>query len=197
MTTRPELRDTSGLLPAVAAVGLFVVMVLAFVGSPIGPATGFPANAETENESLGDASLQEDASIVEENGSTLAVVQREGGNESTRLANETGVNATIVASGGQLYGVVSEPVSITASIGYAMFGLSDQAPDAVPAENFLALFEMIAVVLVAALIGAVMLARREEAGTVVSLFSTTDDESGATVAADGGSESDEFDGGDA
>jgi hypothetical protein len=52
-------------------------------------------------------------------------------------------------------------------------------------------FEVIALVLVASLVGAVTLARREDVGTVVSLFSTTEDArvSGA-VAADGGRETD-------
>lgn len=47
--------------------------------------------------------------------------------------------------------------SITASIGYAMFNL--QGP--LPSEGFLVAFEIIDVVLVAALAAAVMLARRE------------------------------------
>lgn len=47
--------------------------------------------------------------------------------------------------------------SITASIGYAMFDL--EGP--IPSENFLVTFEIIDVVLVAALAAAVMLARRE------------------------------------
>ena len=50
--------------------------------------------------------------------------------------------------------------SIVASIGYAMFNID---LGAVPSEGFLAMFEMIDIVLVAALAAAVMLARREEA----------------------------------
>jgi len=50
--------------------------------------------------------------------------------------------------------------SITASVGYAMFSLTDLA--AHPSEPFLVAFEIIDVVLVAALVGAVMLARRED-----------------------------------
>jgi len=50
--------------------------------------------------------------------------------------------------------------SITASIGYAMFNMGDLA--AYESEQFLVAFEIIDVVLVAALVGAVMLARREE-----------------------------------
>lgn len=50
--------------------------------------------------------------------------------------------------------------SITSSIGYAMFNLNglDQQ---IPSEGFLAVFEIIDIVLVAALVAAVMLARRE------------------------------------
>lgn len=53
-------------------------------------------------------------------------------------------------------------VSITAGIGYLMFDLLEQSP--VEGEGFLAAFEIIDVVLVAALVGAVMLARRERGG---------------------------------
>jgi len=53
--------------------------------------------------------------------------------------------------------------SITASIGYALFNL---AGGGVPSEGFLAAFEIIDVVLVAALVAAVMLARREVGGSV-------------------------------
>jgi NADH-quinone oxidoreductase subunit J len=49
--------------------------------------------------------------------------------------------------------------SITASIGYAMFNLDGGG---VPSEGMLAAFEIIDVVLVAALVGAVMLARRDD-----------------------------------
>ena len=190
MTTKPELRgDTGSLLPAAAAVGLFVVMAAVFLGAPVGDVAGFPQSAEVANESLGSGDLTDSASVQTVNGSTVAVVEAEGGNESTTLADRTGVNATIVAAGGQTYGVVSEPVSVTETIGYAMFGLSEQMPADLQAENFLAVFEMIDLVLVAAIVGAVTLARREDAGTVVALFSTTEDASvSGAVAADGGQE---------
>ena len=57
--------------------------------------------------------------------------------------------------------------SITASIGYAMFALAGAD---VPSESFLVAFEIIDVVLVAALVGAVMLARREVGGGVRGLM---------------------------
>lgn len=49
--------------------------------------------------------------------------------------------------------------SITSSIGYALFNLGGQAQ--IPSEGFLVVFEIIDIVLVAALAAAVMLARRE------------------------------------
>ena len=52
----------------------------------------------------------------------------------------------------------SPDASITASLGYALFNL---AGGGIPSEGLLAAFEIIDVVLVAALVGAVMLARRE------------------------------------
>lgn len=51
--------------------------------------------------------------------------------------------------------------SITASIGYALFDLSGP----IASEQFLVAFEIMGVLLVAALTGAVMLARREEDST--------------------------------
>jgi hypothetical protein len=192
MTTRPELRgDTSNLLPAAAAIGLFVVMAVVFLGAPVGDAAGFPQNTEVTNESLGDSASITNASVTELNGTTIASVNQSGEIMNETLANETGVNATVVAAGGQTYGVVSEPVSVTETIGYAMFGLTDQLPADLQAENFLAVFEMIDLVLVAAIVGAVTLARREDVQTVVSPFSTTADASvSGAVAADGGREAD-------
>lgn len=56
--------------------------------------------------------------------------------------------------------------SITASIGYALFDLTGQVDGAIESDQFLAAFEIIDVVLVAALVGAIMLARREEGGSL-------------------------------
>jgi NADH-quinone oxidoreductase subunit J len=72
------------------------------------------------------------------------------------------VRATIGAPSG-----FPADASITASIGYAMFNLEGGN---VPAEGFLAAFEIIDVVLVAALVAAVMLARREVGGSLASAF---------------------------
>jgi len=57
--------------------------------------------------------------------------------------------------------------SITASIGYAMFNIDNMG--AYPSEQFLVAFEIIDIVLVAALVGAVMLARREEGSVTGAL----------------------------
>ena len=89
-----------------------------------------------------------------------------------------------------------EGAAITKSLGAAMFDIApsaimDEGESAVPGEGFLIAFEIIDVLLVAALVGAVMLARREEAGEIVGLGSGTDEPEDA-VAADGG----EVDGGD-
>ena len=54
-----------------------------------------------------------------------------------------------------------QDASVVAGLGYAMFNLD---LGAIPSESFLVAFEIIDIVLVAALAGAVMLARREEAG---------------------------------
>jgi hypothetical protein len=203
MTTRPTLRDTGELLPAVAAVGLFVVMAAVFLGAPIGDAAGFPQTAEVANESIGDASVASNAAITSNENGTFAKVRTGSGNESTLLSENTDANASIVTTGGGTYGVVTEPVSVTETIGYAMFGLSDQLPAELNSESFLAVFEIIDLVLVAALVGAIVLARREEVGTVVALFAPTEDAApGGAVAADGGSDAadardEQSDGGDA
>jgi len=80
---------------------------------------------------------------------------------------------------------------ITASIGYAMFNIG--AENAVPSEGFLISFEIIDLVLVAALVGAVMLARRDDGGEITSALrsdavESEDVESG--VVADGGERTD-------
>lgn len=94
MPSRPRLYQ-GGKLPGLAAVALFAVLALVFVGNPFGTPAGF--------------------------------------------AGDT---------------------SITAGIGYLMFDFTSATP--LGDEGFLAAFEMIDVLLVAALVGAVMLARRDD-----------------------------------
>ncbi|WP_240334576.1 NADH-quinone oxidoreductase subunit J [Halorussus sp. MSC15.2] len=77
--------------------------------------------------------------------------------------------------------------SITASIGYAMFNIP--AENAIPSEGFLIPFEIIDLVLVAALVGAVMLARREEGGEITTALrsdAVEQETSTQDVVADGG-----------
>ncbi|MFB6068590.1 MAG: NADH-quinone oxidoreductase subunit J [Halobacterium sp.] len=96
MTSRPRLARDINLLPGLAAVALFAVMGVVFVGANFDPtAGGFPAD-----------------------------------------------------------------VSITASLGHVLFNIGG-TPLAEQTPGFLAAFEIIDVVLVAALVGAVMLAKRE------------------------------------
>ncbi|MFU1780664.1 proton-conducting membrane transporter [Haloarcula japonica] len=84
-----------------------------------------------------------------------------------------------------------EGAAITKSLGAAMFDIAPGAimgegETAVPGEGFLVAFEVIDIVLVAALVGAVMLARREVAGESVTLGVETTDDDDMAVAADGG-----------
>jgi NADH-quinone oxidoreductase subunit J len=76
------------------------------------------------------------------------------------------VFAVVFVGAGFPYAEGFGDASITASIGYAMFDMLDQA--SYETESFLVAFEIIDVVLVAALVGAVMLARREEDGSLVT-----------------------------
>ncbi|QIO23597.1 proton-conducting membrane transporter [Haloarcula sp. JP-L23] len=94
-----------------------------------------------------------------------------------------------------------ESAAITKSLGAAMFDIAPSAimgenEAAVPSEGFLVAFEIIDVVLVAALVGAVMLARREESGEIVDLGVDNTGTDEPAVAADGGAESDDSHGGD-
>jgi NADH-quinone oxidoreductase subunit J len=99
-TKWPRLKTGSHLVPGLAAVALFVVMTVAFLGADFGGAAGFPDDA-----------------------------------------------------------------SVTASIGYAMFNIG---LGGIESEGFLAAFEIIDMVLVAALAGGVMLARKESGDRVVT-----------------------------
>jgi NADH-quinone oxidoreductase subunit J len=80
---------------------------------------------------------------------------------------------------------------ITASIGYAMF---DLAGGEVPSDGFLIAFEIIDLVLIAALAAAVMLARRESDGKLVGVESIrTDGGRSADSAADYAGSADDAD----
>ncbi|MFB6222782.1 MAG: proton-conducting membrane transporter [Haloarcula sp.] len=84
-----------------------------------------------------------------------------------------------------------EGAAITKSLGAALFDIAPSAvmgdgETAVHSEGFLVAFEIIDIVLVAALVGAVMLARREVAGESVTLAVETAEDEEQAVAADGG-----------
>ncbi|WP_435185171.1 NADH-quinone oxidoreductase subunit J family protein [Halobellus sp. EA9] len=102
MTTKPELKLGSHLVPGLAAAALFVVMGAAFLSATLPAPQGF-----------------------------------------------------------------AEDANITASIGYAMFNLD---LGDVAAESFLIAFETIDILLVAALVGAVMLARRESGDRTMTVL---------------------------
>jgi NADH-quinone oxidoreductase subunit J len=77
--------------------------------------------------------------------------------------------------------------SITAAIGYALFSLD---AGAYPSEGFLVAFEIVDGVLVAALVGAVMLAKTEEGGRIAGAlrFNADNREVESSARADGGRE---------
>jgi NADH-quinone oxidoreductase subunit J len=122
VTTRPELKLGSHLLPGLAAVALFVVILAVVAGAQFPDPQGFPADA-----------------------------------------------------------------NITASIGYAMFNIAASAIDGqtlVGGESFLVAFIVIAIVLDAALDGAIMLAKREEEGSLRTLLADGGRELSRTVRGD-------------
>jgi len=88
-----------------------------------------------------------------------------------------------------------ESAAVTKSLGAAMFDIApslimDEGEAAVPGEGFLVAFLLIGVLLDAALDGAVMLAKREEAGENVGLGTQSEDTGDDAVATDGGTPSD-------
>ena len=119
MTTRPELKLGSHLLPGLAAVALFVLMAAVTLAGEFPEPQGFPEGA-----------------------------------------------------------------NITASIGYAMFNIGISAIEGqtlVGGESFLVAFIVIAIVLDAALDGALMLAKREDEGSFRSLVTDGGRRLSATV----------------
>ncbi|MFB6168043.1 MAG: proton-conducting membrane transporter [Haloferacaceae archaeon] len=74
--------------------------------------------------------------------------------------------AVLTSSFGPAQGFPAD-ANVVASIGRAMFGLPGAE---VAGESFLVAFEIVDLVLVAALAGAVLLARREEGGSTVALL---------------------------
>jgi NADH-quinone oxidoreductase subunit J len=77
-----------------------------------------------------------------------------------------------------------QDASLVAGIGYALFDLTGSSP--VPTEGFLAAFEIVDVVLVAALVAAVMLASHESERVSGMVTALTDGGTSADESADDG-----------
>jgi NADH-quinone oxidoreductase subunit J len=91
------------------------------------------------------------------------------------------------AAFGQAAGFPND-VSVTANLGYALLD-AEAGAAGIRGEGFLLALEIVAFVLVAALVGAVMLARREVGGDVVTaLFATGDPETDDRISRPGGEE---------
>jgi NADH-quinone oxidoreductase subunit J len=204
MTTRPELRLGGHLAPGIIAVALFVIMAVVFVGAPLGDPVGFDEATAIQNETLQSESPTGEYGTVSADGQTYAVAYNtnDGSEEANvSVANDPGVGVDFrevdTTGDGQTDTVYAiSRTSITENIGYLMFAIESDQRSA-PGETFLVAFEIIDLVLVGALVGAVVLARRDEGGEVVTALGlrSTDEPSGTSagqVAADGGTE----DGGD-
>jgi hypothetical protein len=85
------------------------------------------------------------------------------------------VNRSATAGGDAGLYAVARRGSITENVGYTMFDLRSIQP--LPGESFLIAFEIVDLVLVAALVGAVMLARREPGDELTTALGTEDDDS--------------------
>ncbi|WP_435360755.1 hypothetical protein [Haloarchaeobius sp. DFWS5] len=221
MTTRPKLRLGGHLAPGILAVVLFAVMAFTFVNAPIaGENQGF-GNATVELGSAEDISTEQTnsgqfAAIEARNNQTFAVVKENttnaDGNATTNVLKEVqlsdqspdSVNASVFTQDGKVYArATGASGGVTDDIGYHMFGLAGAAEPTVDGESFLVAFEIIDLVLVAALVGAVMLARREVdgdfVGAALGLGDDTDSSSsssGTAMATDGGAATETEDGGE-
>ncbi len=202
MTTRPKLKLGNHLVPGLVAVALFVVMAAVFINAPItGEEQGF--NEATVKLGPADevATQQTDsgayAQIKEADGSTYAVVvDGDSETKNVTLSDSTNASTSLFTRDGDVYAATSDVgEGVTDDLGYHLFGLGSSAEPTVPGESFLVAFEIIDLVLVAALVGAVMLARREVGGEVVSALGlglgdddSVGNSSAAGVAADGGTD---------
>ncbi|WP_435348963.1 hypothetical protein [Haloarchaeobius sp. HRN-SO-5] len=199
MTTRPKLRFGRHLLPGIVAVALFVIMVVTFVNAPLGDPAGFNEATTIQNESLQSGNLTGTYETKTVGGQTYALAVDAGGAEAANVSVADSPDANVdfveVDSNGdgqadQVFAV--SRTTITENLGYLMFAIDSEQRSA-PGETFLVAFEIIDLVLVGAIVGAVMLARREEGGEVVTALGLRDtDDTAGGVAADGGIE----DGGD-
>lgn len=203
MTTRPKLRLGGHLAPGLVAIALFVIMAVVFVGAPLGDPVGFDEATAMQNETLQSEAPTGSYTTVSSGGQTFAVAEDSSGSEVANVSVADTPDANVdfkevdTNGDGQADTVYAiSRTSITANIGYLMFAIESDQRSA-PGETFLVAFEIIDLVLVGALVGAVVLARRDEGGEVVTALGLRDvDEPSGTgagqVAADGGTE----DGGD-
>ena len=151
--SRPRLNLGSHLAPGLVAVALFVVMAAVFAGASFGTAAGFEDTHVAQNVSV-TSNTSANVTTAVQNDSLVAVVN---GNETVTVSDDPGANVSIVEQYGEIVAQVIEPTSVTASLGYAMFNL--ESP--IESEGFLVAFEIIDIVLVAAVVAAVMLGRAE------------------------------------
>lgn len=187
MTSRPELELGSHLLPGLVAVALFAVMAFVFLQTPFAAAddggmdTGFGARTEVANVSVADAGTN--VNVEQRSDGVYAVPD---GGDGTLVTPYTEANVQTVTKGSTVYAVATVPTSVTESLGYALFNLNHfqgegHSRAGIASEGFLVAFEIIDVLLVAALVAAVMLARREAGSTLTTALGGEDD-----VATDGG-----------
>jgi hypothetical protein len=168
MTSRPRLADDVNFLHGFAAVALFALLAWVFMTAGIGAPQGY-------DQTVGNVSLTDNTNINvsqarvdfrEVDGQTRAALIQDGSVEDrVRVVNGTGYQTATIDRGGEVYAVAT--VGTTQSIGYAMFDIDTPGLES---ERFLIAFEIVGIVLVAALVGAVMLARREnDSNTVTAL----------------------------
>jgi methionine-rich copper-binding protein CopC len=173
VTTRPELNLGGHLLPGLAAVALFALLAYVFLTASVGASAGFPASAPVENVSVTDNASANVTLDRSEAGVRAVAVANGSETANLTVTDDPEANVTLVTAGGSVFATVNEPVSITENVGYAMFDLLDQGT--VPSEGFLVAFEVIDLVLVAALAAAVMLARRDDTERVRTALASDDD----------------------
>ena len=155
-TSTPELSLGSHLAPGLVAVALFVVLAAVFVGASFGTAAGFEEYHVTNNVSV-TSNTSANVTTGVDNGSAVAFINGANETRTVIVSDDPNANVSIVEQNGELIAQVVEPTSVTASLGYAMFNLDGP----IDSEGFLVAFELIDIVLVAAVVAAVMLGRSE------------------------------------
>ncbi len=168
--SRPELKLGSHLVPGLAAVALFIVLAVVTLSASFGAPAGF-SDTYTYNVTLGDADAVENASVVREGGDTFATYEIAGTDDTQQqyVSGDPDANVSFATAGGDRIARVTAETGITASIAHAMFG-TDQT-GGVPGESFVVALIVIAVVLDAALDGAIFLAKSESGEDLTTALS--------------------------